>query len=62
MNQSQSVNMNMRKSLVKCCLGVNLRAPIKCSTDFGSSLDTQSTCRDINVGTLVCRTELALKV
>lgn len=61
MNQSQSVNMNMRRSLVKSSLGVNLHA-IKHSTDFGSSLDTQSTCRDINVGTLVCRMELALKV
>lgn len=49
----------MRGSLVRVCLGVDLSAPVKHSTDFDGSLDTQShmqtyKCRHLNLQDGAC--------
>lgn len=49
-------------SLVRIYLGVDLSAPVKNSTEFDGSLDTQPTCKHVNVDISVYKMEPALRV
>lgn len=51
-----------RGSLVRIYLGVDLSAPVKNSTEFDGSLDTQPTCKHVNVDISVYKMEPALRV